>query len=121
MGSHPNSSSYCLAAASSGWSKARANCAIAKFELYRKVPSAAAMLVFAACSSQMGSSGCGDDPTLLLAALQTHIGSWEGTRSVETKCYQAPGKFMPYLTDADDETRIGSDVYSVSGGTAWNP
>ena len=28
---------------------------------------------------------------------------------------------MPYLTDSDDETRIGDDVYSVLGGTAWNP
>ena len=79
------------------------------------------MRLFVAYFSQMGRSGCGDDPTFLLAALQKHISSWEGVASVETKCFQAPGKWMPYLTDRDDETRIGNDVYATLGGTAWDP
>ena len=79
------------------------------------------MKVFVAYFNQMGRSGCGDDPTFLLAALQKSISSWEGVSSVQTECFQAPGKFMPYLTDSDDETRIGDDVYSALGGSAWNP
>ena len=80
------------------------------------------MKVFVAYFSQMGSrSGCGEDPTFLLATLQKHISSWDGVASVQTECFQAPGKWMPYLTDSDDETRIGDDVYSALGGTAWNP
>ena len=79
------------------------------------------MRVFVAYFSQMGRSGCGKDPTFLLATLQKFISSWEGVTSAETECYQAPGEWTPYLTDSDDETRIGDDVYSALGGTAWNP
>ena len=79
------------------------------------------MKVFVAYFSQMGRHGCGDDPTFLLATLQKHISSWEGVSSVQTECFQAPGTWMPYLTDKDDETRIGEDVYSALGGTAFNP
>ena len=81
------------------------------------------MRVFVAYFSQMGRSGCGEDPTFLLAALRKHISSWEGVASVDTKCFQAPGKWMAYATDADSETSIGApdDVYATLGGTAWNP
>ena len=79
------------------------------------------MRLFVAYFSQMGRSGCGEDPTFLLAALQKHISSWEGVASVETKCFQAPGKWAPYLTDSDEETRIGDDLYATLGGTAWDP
>ena len=79
------------------------------------------MRVLVAYFSQMGRSGCGEDPTFLLATLQKHISSWEGVASVETKCFQAPGKWMPYLTDSDEETRIGDDVYASLGGTAREP
>ena len=78
------------------------------------------MRLFVAYFSQMGRSGCGEDPTFLLAALQKHISSWEGVASVETKCFQAPGKWAPYLTDSDDETRVGDDIYATLGGTAWD-
>ena len=82
---------------------------------------ASVMRLFVAYFSQMGRSGCGEDPTFLLATLQKHISSWEGVASVETKCYQAPGKWAPYLTDSDDETRVGDDIYATLGGTAWDP
>jgi hypothetical protein len=78
------------------------------------------MRVLVAYFSQMGRSGCGEDPTFLLATLQELISSWEGF-AVETKCFQAPGKWMPYLTDSDEETRIGDDVYASLGGTAREP
>jgi len=38
------------------------------------------MRVLVAYFSQMGRSGCGEDPTFLLATLQKHISSWEGFR-----------------------------------------
>ena len=79
------------------------------------------MRVFVAYFSQMGYSGCGEDPTFLLDTLKKHISSWEAVSSVETKCFQAPGKWMPYLTDSDEETRIGDDIYEKIGGTAWDP
>ena len=79
------------------------------------------MKFFVAYFSQMGRNGCGEDPTFLLAALKKEIGLWNPKVEVETQCYQAPGKWMPYLTDSDDEIRIGDDVYSALGGTAWNP
>ena len=79
------------------------------------------MRVFVAYFSQMGSSGCAEDPTFLLAALQKQIRSWNIKVEVETKCYQAPGRWMDYLSNADEEIRIGTDVYAALGSTAFNP
>ena len=79
------------------------------------------MAIFVAYFSQMGRNGCGEDPTLLLQSLQEHISSWGlGFSSVETKCYQAPGRWASYLTESDDESKIGDNVYETLGGTAWN-
>ena len=82
---------------------------------------ATSMRVFVAYFSQMGSAGCEEDPKFLLATLQHHISLWDSATTVETQCYQAPGKWMPYLTESDDETHIGTDVYSALGGTAFDP
>ena len=79
------------------------------------------MRVFVTYFSQMGRNGCGDDPTFLLAAFEKQIKSWNSKISVETKCYQAPGRWMDYLSDADEETHIGTDIYAALGSTAFDP
>lgn len=79
------------------------------------------MKLFVAYFSQMGRNGCSDDPTFLLAALKKQIGMWNSKVEVKTKCYQAPGRWVDYLSDADEETRIGTDVYAALGSTAFDP
>ena len=69
------------------------------------------MRLFVAYFSQMGRAGCGEDPTFLLATLKKYIISqWDSKVDVETKCYQAPGKWMEYLSNADEETHTGEDI-----------
>ena len=79
------------------------------------------MKLFVAYFSQMGRNGCADDPTFLLAALKKQIGMWKSKVQVTTKCYQAPGRWVDYLSDADEETRIGTDVYAALGSSAFDP
>ena len=79
------------------------------------------MKFFVAYFSQMGRNGCSDDSTFLLAALKKQIGMWNSKVEVQTKCYQAPGRWVDYLSDADEETRIGTDVYAALGSSAFDP
>ena len=80
------------------------------------------MKVFVAYFSQMGRNGCSDDPTFLLDALKKQIGLWNAkVEEIQSKCYQAPGRWMDYLSNADDEVRIGTDVYASLGSTAFDP
>ena len=64
------------------------------------------MRVLVAYFSQMGRSGCGEDPTLLLATLPKHISSWEGVASVQTNCLRAPGKWMPFVAHSLAKTGV---------------
>ena len=79
------------------------------------------MRVFVAYFSQMGSNGCADDPTFLLSALEKQIRLWNSVVEVKPQCYQAPGRWIDYLSNADEEIHIGTDVYAALGSTAFDP
>ena len=64
-----------------------------------------------------------ENPTFMLAQLEKTIGEWNPRAKVQTRCYQAPGKWISYASDSDSESSIGEleQVYSGLGYSARDP